>query len=257
MTANDVINIIESVAPLSQQEGWDNSGLQIGVRDTEVARVLLCTDITEEVLQEAVEKNCRMIVSHHPLLFRGLKTIEGNTRPERCAIMAIRHNIVLYSSHTAMDVWLHGVSGRMAKKLGIKQYQILSPAAGNVGLGVIGNLPYELSLQDFLELLKTVFQTPVIKYVEAAEKKPVRKVALCGGAGCDLMEEAIAQQADAFVSADFKYHELQSVDGRCNAFDIGHFESEQFTKEIFRELLQDKVECIFAESDRSPVKIYV
>lgn len=256
LTANDIINIIESVAPLQQQEGWDNSGLQIGSRATEVDRVLLCTDITDEIVEEAVNKNCRMVISHHPLLFHGLKTIEGNTRPERCAIEAIKHDIVLYSSHTAMDVYLHGVSGKMAKKLGIRDYRLLSTTDGKTGLGVIGTLPEPLTLQQFLSLLKKTFLTNAIRYVSPATDKPVSVVALCGGAGSEFLQEAIAQKADAFVSADFRYHEMQAADGRIAVFDIGHFESEQFTKEIFRDLLNGQVQCLMAENDKSPIKIY-
>lgn len=259
MTANDIINIIESVAPLGQQAGWDNSGLQVGNRGTEVARVLLCTDITDLIIEEAIEKNCKMIISHHPLLFRGIKRIEGNTRSERCVINAIRHNIVLYSSHTSMDNYLHGVSGKMADKLGIKNYQILSPLGTETGLGVIGQLDQPLNLIEFLRLLKTTFVTQSIKYVERlTDTNFISTVAICGGAGSEFMETAISLQADAYVSADFKYHDLQTADGRLNVFDIGHFESEQFTKEIFYELLTNTlVECIIAENDISPVKTYV
>lgn len=259
MTADKVINIIESVAPLSQQEGWDNSGLQIGSRSTEVDKVLLCTDITDEVMDEALLKHCQMIVSHHPLLFHGLKHIEGLTREERCAIRAIREGIVLYSSHTAMDTYLHGVSGRMAEKLGITEYRILSATAEKeqVGLGVIGELKQALNLDEFLLLLKNTFHTPSIRYTTRLQKHNlIQRVALCGGAGSEFVEEAVLQKADAYVSADFKYHELQAVDGRINVFDIGHFESEQFTKEVFRDILQKHINCLLAETDHSCVKTF-
>lgn len=262
MFANEIINIIESVAPLSQQEGWDNSGLQVGSRETEVARVLLCTDVNDAVVAEARRKNCQMIVSHHPLLFRGLKRIEGQTRQERCVIDAIRAGIVIYSSHTAMDTYLHGVSGRIAEKLGITDYSILSPTGEGVGLGVIGRLPEPLTIEAFLRLLKMTFHTESIRYVERqvagnAKDTLITTVAMCGGAGSEFMETAIAQGADAYVSGDCKYHELQAADGRINVFDIGHFESEQYTKEIFRELIEKHgAECIFAETDISPIKTY-
>ncbi len=258
LTAREIIDIIESVAPLSQQEGWDNSGLQTGRRETEVARVLLCTDVQDETVEEAVRKGCQMIISHHPLLFHGLKRIEGLTREERCAIKAIQHGIVIYSSHTAMDTYLHGVSGRMAEKLGIKDYEILSPEGGDTGLGVTGELQKPLGLEEFLMLLKQTFHTTCIRYTEKKqENNIISKVALCGGAGSEFMENAIRQGADAYVTADVKYHEMQAADGRINMFDIGHFESEQFTKEVFEDLLRDHdVECVIAESDTSCVKAY-
>ena len=257
MTAREVINIIESVAPLTQQEGWDNSGLQVGSRETQVAQVLLCTDITDAVVQEAIDKQCQMIISHHPLLFHGLKTIEGLTPQERCVIKALRYGLVLYSSHTAMDCYLHGVSGRMAEKLGINKYHILAEVSQDTGLGVIGRLPMPLSFKEFLKKVKDTFCVPAVRYVakSSAENK-ITTVAMCGGAGSEFMDEAIKQGADAYISADFKYHEFQKADGRINVLDIGHFESEQYTKEIFAELLCGKVDCVFADSDKSPIKFY-
>ncbi|MBQ8099992.1 MAG: Nif3-like dinuclear metal center hexameric protein [Paludibacteraceae bacterium] len=255
MTANEVINIIESVAPLSQQEGWDNSGLQVGQRATVVTRVLLCTDLTEAVLDEAQRKGCEMIVSHHPLLFHGLKTVEGLTPQERCVIQAIRHNIVLYSSHTAMDTWLHGVSGRMADKLGITDYQILSSTGEGTGLGVIGTLPTPMTEEELLALVKRTFRVPAVRYVSGA-CRPVSRIAMCGGAGSEFAQEAFRQGAEAYLSADFKYHEMQAWENRLLVMDIGHFESEQYTKEVFRDLLAGRVDCLFAETDRSPVRYF-
>lgn len=254
MSVQEIIDIIEKVAPLSQQEVWDNSGLQIGQRDANVSSALLCTDVTDAVVDEAIAKGCEMIVSHHPLLFTGLKKLEGTTRPERCAIKAIRAGICIYSSHTAMDSYLHGVSGHMAERMGMTDYRIL--AGEETGLGVIGNLPEAMPLNQFLNLVKTAFAAPVIRYTEG-EKNIISKVALCGGAGAEFTEEAIRQGADAYVSADFKYHEFQQADGRISIVDIGHFESEQYTKEVFEELLKNAgIRVIMAESDISPVKIF-
>lgn len=258
MRARDIFDIIESVAPLSQQEEWDNSGLQIGSNEAEVSSVLLCTDITEAVLNEAVAKGCQLVLSHHPLLFHGLKTIQGNTVSERCAIFAIQNDLVLYSSHTAMDVFLHGVSGRMAEKIGIQEYEILSPTQAAAGLGVVGNLEKPMLFQDLLGLIKAVFHTPVIRYT--SPKQPtIQRIALCGGGGSEFMEAAVAQKADVFISADFKYHEFLAADGRLIVMDIGHFESEQFTKEIFRDLLAKgapMLSLFFAQADQSPILAY-
>ena len=124
MILQDIINIIESVAPLSYQESWDNSGLQVGDRNAEVHAALLTVDVTESVVNEAIEKHCDLIISHHPLIFRGLKQITGSTTQERCIEKAIRHNIAIYSSHTSMDVYLHGVSGKIADKLDIINYHV-------------------------------------------------------------------------------------------------------------------------------------
>ena len=240
MILQDIINIIESVAPLSYQEAWDNSGLQVGDRNAEVNRALLTVDVTESVVNEAISLGCDLIVSHHPLLFRGLKQLTGSTPQERCVEKAIRHGIAIYSAHTSMDSYLHGVSGRMAEKLGIANYRVLIPSAQDtkVGLGVIGELMEAVDNEAFVSKVAQVFGEPgaALRWVEGS-KKQVKRVALCGGAGAEFLEEAIAQGADAFVSADFKYHELQSADQRITVIDMDHWVSEHFTREIFEELL--------------------
>ncbi len=257
MLLSEVINIIESVAPLSIQEEWDNSGLQIGNKEADIASVLLCVDITEAIVEEAIAKNCQLIISHHPLLFRGLKTIQGKTSVERCVIQAIQHNIAIYSSHTAIDCYLHGVSGMMAEKIGLKNYRILSPTTENAGLGVIGTLPETTDFDAFLKYVKEVFQAPVVRYVMPI-KQQVQTVALCGGAGSEFTEEAIRQGADVYISADFKYHEFQQAVGKIGVMDIGHFESEQYTKDLFRHLLQTNapaINVLMAENDKSFIHI--
>lgn len=255
MKVRKIVDIIESVAPLSIQQEWDNSGLQVGSGEADVSSVLLCTDVTEAVVAEAEAGGYGMIVSHHPLLFHGLKTVQGATARERCLIRAIRNDIAIYSAHTSMDSWLHGVSGRMAQKIGMDDYRFLVPTGENAGLGVVGDLPEPVVFTDFLARLKSVFRAPVVRYTDAP-CVTVRRVALCGGAGSEFLENAVDAGADVFVSADFKYHEFQQADGRIAVADIGHFESEQFTKEVFRDLLSAQAAELrvdFAQTDCSPV----
>ena len=259
MILQDIINIIESVAPLSYQETWDNSGLQVGDRNAEVKKALLTVDVTESVVDEAISLGYDLIVSHHPLLFRGLKQLTGSTPQERCVEKAIRHGIAIYSAHTSMDSYLHGVSGRMAEKLGIANYRVLIPSAQDtkVGLGVIGELMEAVDNEAFVSKVAQVFGEPgaALRWVEGS-KKQVKRVALCGGAGAEFLEEAIAQGADAFVSADFKYHELQSADQRITVIDMDHWVSEHFTREIFEELLSPYIHTRVASVDKSPVKYW-
>lgn len=256
MLLKDIIDIIESVAPLSGQESWDNSGLQIGRKEADVASVLCCTDVTEAVMDEAIAKGCDLVLSHHPLLFHGLKTIQGATFQERVVEKALCHGVSVYSSHTAMDVWVHGVSGRMAEKIGIHDYEVLVSTGDGIGLGVIGELESPVSAEAFLETVKKAFRVPVIRYT-AGKGGLIKRVALGGGACGEYFEEAICKGADAFVSAEVKHHEWLQATGRILLLDIGHFESEQYTKELFRELLADKpVNVLFAESDVSPVQVY-
>ena len=258
MLLKHIIDIIESAAPLRWQEAWDNSGLQIGEGNARIERVLLTTDITEAVVAEALEKHCQLILSHHPLLFHGLKHLTGATPQERIAETAIRHHIAIYSAHTSMDSYLHGVSGRMAQKLGITDYRILVPNASigsQVGLGVIGSLPRPLSPVELVEEVQRAFDAPWIRYTKPQPEKKIQTVALCGGAGAEFLMQAVQQGADAYISADFKYHEMQTFADQIAIIDMDHWVSEHFTREIFAELLQDKVETLISEKDASPIYI--
>jgi dinuclear metal center YbgI/SA1388 family protein len=254
----DIINIIESVAPLSYQEDWDNSGLQVGDRNAEVNAALLTVDVTESVVNEAITLGCDLIVSHHPLLFHGLKQITGSTPQERCVLKAIQHNIAIYSAHTSMDSWLHGVSGRMAEKLGIKDYHILSETQDNVGLGVIGILPEPIHVQELITHVAKVFgiKGAGLRYVEG-QLDQVQSIAICGGAGADLLQDAIAQGAHVFISADFKYHELQAAFGQIAVIDMDHWVSEHFVREIFEQLLSPYIHTHVAKEDKSPVQYWI
>lgn len=253
MLLKNIIDIIESVAPLSSQAEWDNSGLQVGRGDAEIACALLCTDVTEAVMDEAIRKGCQLVLTHHPLLFNPLSTIQGLTFQERVVEKAIRHGICIYSSHTPMDRWLHGISGRMAEKLGISEYDFLTEDQ----YGVVGNLPEPLSPETLLEEVKQQFHTSAIRYTKPA-KSVITRVAFGGGACSEFIEEAITKGADAFITADWKHHQFLQADGRIMVLDIGHFESEQFVKELYRELLKDApVRLLDAEADKSPVAAYI
>ena len=257
MILQDIINIIESVAPLSYQESWDNSGLQVGNRNAEIKAALLTVDVTESVVNEAILLGCDLIISHHPLLFRGLKQVTGSTPQERCVEKAIRHNIAIYSAHTSIDSYLHGVSGRIAERLGITSYRILAPSIsqGESGLGVIGSLCEDMDCETFVKHVAEVFaiKDRALRWVKGG-KPMIRTVAICGGAGAEFVETAIAQGADAFVSADFKYHELQNAYQRITVVDMDHWVSEHFTRDIFAELLSPYVQTHIAVSDFSPVQ---
>lgn len=256
MLLKQIIDIIESVAPRSQQEGWDNSGLQIGDSNREIHSVLLSVDVTEAVVAEAVKDGCDLIVSHHPLIFHGLKHITGSTPQERCVAEAIRHDIAIYSSHTSMDKALRGVSGRMAEMLGLHDVRILVPSVADpkVGLGVIGTLPTPMMWSGWLKHVQRVFGAEYVRYTEPVQPM-ISRVALCGGAGAEFLPDAIAAGADTYLSADMKYHDLQAVAGQIMAVDIDHWVSEHFTRDIFAELLNGKVDVRLSEADASPVHV--
>ena len=256
MLLKEIIDIIESVAPRRQQEGWDNSGLQVGDSNRDIHSVLLSVDVSEAVVAEAIRVGCDLIVSHHPLLFHGLKHVTGSTPQERCVAAAIRHDIAIYSSHTSMDKALRGVSGRMAAQLGLKDIRILVPDSSDaqVGLGVIGTLPQPMLWSGWLRHVQQVFGADYVRYTEPT-KPTIQCVALCGGAGAEFLPNAIEAGADTYLSADMKYHDMQAAAGQIMAVDIDHWVSEHFTRDIFAELLQGKVDVRVAETDASPVHI--
>lgn len=345
MKIKDITNTIAAFAPPQYQESYDNAGLLFGNADWEVTGVLLTLDTTEAVIDEAIEKGCNLVVAHHPIVFGGLKKINGNNYVERVAIKAIKNDIAVYAAHTNLDNVRYGVSEMMGRQLQLENCRVLSPkkellaklytfvptaqadtvlnalfAAGaghignysecsfevagrggykagegttpfagevgqrhlepetkvevifplylesrviqalvashpyeevaydivklgnaynEVGSGLIGELPEAMDEIAFLQLVKEKFRTGCVRYTPL-RGKPVKKVALCGGAGSFLLKGAIAAGADAYISADFKYHEFFDAENQLIIADVGHFESEQFTVELFYHILTEK-----------------
>ncbi len=260
MILQQLIDIIESAAPLKWQEAWDNSGLQVGDRNANVHKALLTTDVTEAVVDEAIALDCDVIVSHHPLLYRGLKQVCGQTPQARIVEKAVLHHIAIYSSHTALDNYLHGISGQMAERIGLTDYRILvdGPACqhvGEYGLGVIGQLPQPMAFTQLLAHIKSVFDAPMLRYIEPV-KPMVQTMALCGGAGSEFMPQAIAQHADVYLTADCKYHEMAEAQGQIGVIDMDHWVSEHFSREQFAQLLEGHIQTIISQQDHSPINIY-
>lgn len=249
MLLQHIIDIIESVAPRSWQEEWDNSGLQVGNPTADIRAALLTTDVTESVVSEAVSGGYDLIISHHPLLFRGLKQVCGQNSTARCVEMAIKHGIAIYSGHTNMDSALHGVSGKMADMLGVEDYRIL--VGEEHGLGVIGTLPEPMTADEFVRLVRDRFGAQYVRYT--AWDKPVQKVAICGGSGAEFIPEALAQGADAYLTADCKYHEFADAEGQLLLVDIDHWVSEHYTRDIYKEWLSPYIPCAISAADRTPI----
>lgn len=345
MKVQDIVSIIEQMAPESYQESYDNSGLIVGEARQEVSGVLICLDVTEAVVEEAIQNNANLIISHHPILFKGIKRLTGKTYVERTLILAIQHKIAIYSSHTNMDAVAGGVSDRICDKIGLKNIRVLEPLKGDlkkivffvpgnyaekvrnaifqVGAGCIGNYdscsfnskgtgtfrggdnctpfvgekgklhiesevrietvfpkhitkkvvdallmshPYEEVAYDiysienentlvglgrigeleeaedtvnFLKRIKETFKVGCIRYTNIVNEK-IRKVAVCGGSGSFLLSRAMVKGADIFITGDFKYHEFFDAEEKLIIADIGHYESEQFTRDIFYELVTKK-----------------
>ena len=345
MKLSELIDHLEKVAPRPLQESYDNSGLQVGMPNQEVTKGLICLDATPAVVEEAIEQGCDLIITHHPLIFGGLKKITGSNSTEKVVMKAIKHSIAIYSIHTNLDNVLRGVNGILGEKLGLSNLKILKPSkgllrklvtfcpiseadavreaifeagaghigqydccsfnlegkgsfrggedsnpfAGNkgeihfepearietilpsylvpkvvsamieahpyeevaydvymldnqfteVGSGMVGTLKIPLSECDFLELLKTKLHLPCLRHTKL-NGSTIKRVAICGGAGSFLLSDAIAARADAFVTADLKYHQFYDAEGKILLVDAGHYETEQFANELLYDIVSKK-----------------
>lgn len=236
MKVKDIVNVIERTAPLRIQDEWDNSGLQVGFLDSEVGKVLVCLDVTEAIVEEAAAQGCQMIVSHHPLIFRPLTQVGDTTYQQRCVVRALAGGIAVYSAHTSLDNSPEGVNKRLADILGLKDLEWLQPKEGlDAGSGIIGELPEAVSDANFLKRLKQTFQVKCLRHSEPSGK-PVKKVALCGGAGAFLMRDAIRKGADCFITGEFHYHDYFENGGMLLA-ELGHYQSESCTVGLLADLL--------------------
>ena len=253
-----MLSALEQFAPLPLQESWDNAGLQVGLTEAEVSGALLCLDVNERIVDEAIAKGCNLIVSHHPLLFRGLKQISGANDVQRTVIKAIKHDIVVVSMHTNMDNAMNGVNWKIAEHLGLEETAFF--ASKNVeeiecGSGVIGQLPEAMAADDFILLVKKQFDVDCAMCNEVL-RRPISKVAICGGAGDFLLDDAVSQGADAFITGEMHYHQYFGYEQRIQICVIGHYQSEQFTSEIFRDIIQREcpgVRTEMAETCTNPI----
>ncbi|TYP97557.1 dinuclear metal center YbgI/SA1388 family protein [Tenacibaculum adriaticum] len=361
MQIKDITNYLEHIAPLSYAEDFDNVGLLLGNYQTEVTGVLVTLDTLEETVDEAIAKNCNLIVSFHPIIFNGLKKLNGNNYVERVVLKAIKNNIAIYATHTALDNSNNGVSAKMCEVLGLENTQVLIPKKGiikklttyipfadandlrnklfeagagnignydhcsfnvegkgsyrgnpdsnptvgekgklmfeeetcisvvfenylegkvlkalfsnhpyeevayeiitldntnqNIGMGMIGELSSEMNEKDFLQFVKKIFKTDCVRHSELLNKS-IKKVAVLGGSGSFAISNAIRSKADAYVSADFKYHEFFKAEKRILLADVGHYESEQFTKNLLVEYLTEKFSnfaIILSEKSTNPI----
>jgi dinuclear metal center YbgI/SA1388 family protein len=345
MKVKDIISCLEARAPIALQEPYDNTGLLIGNPDSEIEGALICLDLTMEVMDEAITEGLGMVISHHPLVFSGMKKLTGSNDTERIVIKAVKHDIVVFAIHTNLDNVHDGVNAKLCEKLGVTDPKILRPMSGKLnklvtfcpkdhadkvrkalfeaGAGHIGNYgscsfnlegygtfragegshpfvgelgklhreneiriemifpdylrgkllaslmathPYEEVAYDiyplmnesaragagmigmldkpmdeklFLEMLKNILGSGVIRHSALCGKK-ISKLAVCGGSGSFLIGDALRSGADAFVSGDIKYHQFFEAEGKMLIADAGHFETEQFTKELIYNILNEK-----------------
>lgn len=237
----DIIDAIEQFAPLSLQETWDNSGLQVGsVRDV-CSGVMLCVDVTDSVLDRAAALGCNLIVSHHPLLFRGLKEINPDREGIQAMVCrAIKRDITVYSSHTPLDKAAGGISYRLADIIGATVERPLAPTepGAPTGLGVVARFQKALNTDEFVARLKDRFGLDAVKLSRC--QRPIEKIAVCSGAGGEFLSDAIKESADAYITAEVRYHDFVDHGHEILIADIGHFESEECATDIFYEIISKK-----------------
>ena len=263
-----VVDALEHYAPLPLQEGYDNAGLQVGLTEAvEVSGALLCLDVTEDVVDEAIRKGCNLIVSHHPLIFRKLARISDENYVQRTVRNAIKNDIAIVSMHTNMDAAKGGVNFKIAEKLGLRNLRFFGGEKEIDGVkggeGVIGEITDEtdalhadgIAADDLVLMLRERFQAECVQCNQLL-RRPIRKVALCGGAGSFLLDAAIAAGADAFITGEMHYHEFFGHEQEIQICVIGHYQSEQFTSEIFRSIITEKcpgVKCEISEINTNPI----
>ncbi len=345
MKVKDFTNYLEQLAPLSLQEDYDNSGLIIGDFNMEVSAVLITLDCNDSVLDEAINNKCNLIITHHPIIFKGLKTINNDSLTEKLVVKAIKNNIAIYSIHTNLDNIINGVNSEIAKRLNLKNCSVLSSknkclrqlvfycpkentsilierlcsvGAGSIGnynncsfknsgigtfkplensnpykgekgilhsseedrvelvflkdkqtkilktlkenhpyeevayqiyildndiqslgSGLVGELDVPIDSMLFLKKLKEIMNLELVRHTEVNIDK-IKKIAFCGGSGSFLIEKAINVNADIFITSDIKYHQFFDIDKKIILADIGHYESEQFTKNLLYDYLTKK-----------------
>ena len=246
MQIGQITAALEKWAPLHFQEDYDNCGLLVGNKETNCTGVLCSLDCTEAVIDEAIQKGCNLIVSHHPIIFKGIKQFDESNYVARTVRKAIQHNIALYSFHTNLDSILDGVNKTIADRLHLENRAILAPKPGLldqngnlVGAGLKGELPLETDEANFIKWIKEKFNLSVIKHSPFTGKS-LKNIALCGGSGSFLIGDAKAQKMDCYITSDLKYHDFFEADGTLLLVDIGHGESEQWVSELIIAYLTGK-----------------
>ena len=256
-----MIDALERFAPLPLQEDWDNAGLQIGLTAAEASGALLCLDVNEAIVDEAIDKGCNIIVSHHPLIFRGLKQLTGADYVQRAVMKAVKNDIVIVGMHTNMDNAVGGVNFKIAEKLGLNDVELFArKQVGDIegGSGVTGLLPTPMEARDFVAAVKETFGVECAQCNELLHR-PISKVAICGGAGDFLLPQAVALGADAFITGEMHYHVYFGHEQEIQICVIGHYQSEQFTQELFRDILAKDCPGLrteIAETMTNPIRYY-
>lgn len=241
-TINHLVAHLDATFRPELQEDYDNAGFLLGDSQQPYHGALVALDLTPAVVEEAKQLGLNLIVTHHPFIFNGLRRITDRTEAGRMVIELIRGDIAVYAAHTNLDNLPWGVNGALAGRLGLLNTRILKPSAPGLdtGAGLVGNLPHPLPADEFLLRTKATLGLPTLRCTAHNPEKPVQRIAICGGAGAFLIPDALAAQADLYLTADLKYHDFQRAEDRIILADAGHYETEQFAKEIISRCISEK-----------------
>lgn len=243
MKCQAIIDLIERLAPKRLAEDWDNPGLLVGEPGAEVAKVLICLDVSLEVVQQAIEGEAQLIVAHHPMIFKGLRHVRTDLYDGRLLQKLLQHNIAVYAAHTNLDIAKGGVNDVLAARIGLERIEGFAVTNHETGdtIGRMGYLPEPMTLESFAQQVKAGLGAEHIRLVKANDRM-IRKVALCSGAGADFIGKAAFKGADAYLTADVKYHDAQrAVQHDINLIDGGHFATEFPMVEALAKYLQTEM----------------
>ena len=259
LAVHHILNFLHEWAPPKTKFDYDNVGLLIGYAQQPVVRILTCLDVTEAIADEAINRNADLIVAHHPLIFKQLKQITKDSEKGRTLFKLISNDISVIAAHTNLDAAHHGVSWKLAETLGLDEITFLDESEdfAATGMGAVGVYNEPISRDDFLSILCQRLSTDAVRYSGAPES--VQKVAVCGGAGVFLTGQATNIQADAFVTADIKYHNYFLDNKKFLLVDVGHYESEIPIVDDLRAKIAEKfedLEVFKANTNTNPMHIF-
>ena len=258
MIIAEIISFLDATFHPEYQEDYDNAGFLFGNPQQEICGVMVALDLTPEVINEAIAKQCNLIVTHHPFIFGGIKRITTNNILGRMIFKMAQEGISVYAAHTNLDNLKEGVNGILAQKLGLTDCHILKSLNGDpeVGAGMVGMLPKRIETDEFLRNIKQLLGLGTLRISNPCHSA-VQRVAICGGAGSFLISDAIGAKAEIYLTGDLKYHDFQRAENRIILADIGHYESEQFSKELIYSIISKNFSnfaCFIAAADNGYVR---
>ena len=263
MRVIEIAKIIDNWMPTSIAEDFDNVGLIIGDPESKITSILVTLDTTEEVVEEAINKGCNLIVSYHPVIFNGLKQITNDNYVQKSVIKAVKNNISVYAIHTSLDNHPKGISYLLSDLIGLNNISVLLSKEEKlnkikIGMGSIGELEKPMDEITFFDILKNKLGLKYLRHTNKLNKK-ISKVSVVVGSGSFAIKDSIESNVHAFITSDLKYHNFFEADNNAILIDIGHYESEKHIKLFIREFLNEKLPnftILLSEQNINPVNYY-